>query len=297
MKTYFSKIIIFLGIFSLLIGGMTSFGMGRAYAVSLEVIGSDLGLEIVPSGTKLFDLTNLNPGDTSEEKIDIKNNYTSPFEVFMRTKRTSPQPQPGEADLFSQLVLTIYLDDVVIYTGPMNGYAQNNISLGKINPKNEKELRAIVHLPGAETGNEFQGKSLQVKWYFMAELDKPGEPNEPEEPGEPTEPNEPGEPTRPVQPSEPEVDEILEIDELIPEGIPEIPEEIVEIEEVDQPIPKAEPVKLLEKEPKEVTEEIIEEEVPQSTPFLPRTGQGTSFIFYILGAVLLGLGLGMRKKK
>ena len=45
----------------------------------------------------------------------------------------------------------------------------------------------MVHLPGSETGNEFQGKSVDVKWIFTAQADE----LEPEEPDEPKDPDKP----------------------------------------------------------------------------------------------------------
>ena len=204
----------------------------------------------------------------------------------MRTERTSPQPQKGEADLFEQLILTIYLNNIKIYSGPMKDYAKTNISLGNFPPNSQKELRAIVHLPGPETGNEFQGKSLEVKWYFIAELNKVDPPTE----------------SRPIivprpgifVPSPPEVI-IIEEDE-IPLGEPEVPEEeLIEIEEEE--IPKGIPE--VPEEPEEELVEIEEDEIPKSIPKLPTTGELSPSIFYGAGIlfILVGTGLGFKKKK
>lgn len=293
MKKFFSKSMMFLGALSLILGVFTAFGSNPSYADNLEVIGNELGLEVTPENTKLFDLTNLNPGDTMEQKIDIKNNYTDPFEIFMRTERMSPQPEEGEADLFEQLQLTIYLDNVQIYTGPMKDYAKSNISLGDLNQNDEKELRAVVHLPGPETGNEFQGKSVEAKWIFIAQA----EPSEPEEPDEPSGGGGGGSTViiTPTEPEEPDDEE--EIDEEVPEDVPEEPEEPEEPsepedeeEEIDEEIPQDKP-----EEPGEPEEE-IEEEVPEDKPIMPRTGEIPATIYYAIGSVLLGIGIGTRKK-
>ncbi len=53
-------------------GTIGTFGMNVSYAEDLELIGKELGLVVEPSSTKLFDLSNLNPGDTKEAKITIK---------------------------------------------------------------------------------------------------------------------------------------------------------------------------------------------------------------------------------
>jgi LPXTG-motif cell wall-anchored protein len=279
MKIFFSKTMIFLGVFSLVMGTITAFGSNISYADNLEIIGNEIGLEVSPSGTKLFDLTNLNPGDTKEAKIDIKNNYTLPFEVFMRTERLSPLPNTGEVDLFEQLNLTIYLDDIEIYTGPMKDYATTNISLGDFNSNDEKELRAIVHLPGPETGNEFQGKNVDVKWIFIAQAEQPDDPDDPDDPDEPDDSDDPDEPQEPEEPEQPE--EEVEVEEEIPESVPEEPEEEVTTQEIE--------------EPEEVEE--IEEEIPEAQPKMPKTGEIPAVIYYGLGTALLGLGIGTGRKK
>lgn len=170
MQKILSKIIIFLGVISFIVGVFTAFIGTPSYASDIEITGKAIGLEVSPSDTKMFDLGNLNPGDIKDAKIDIKNKYTEAFEVFIRAERSSPKPGEGEADLFDQLVLTIYLDGIEIHSGPIKGFAIDNKSLGNFPQNSVKELRAVVHLPGSATGNEFQDKSLEVKWYFIAEL-------------------------------------------------------------------------------------------------------------------------------
>lgn len=217
MKKIISKILIFLGLFSMIIGTITVLATEPSYAKNLEVIGKEIGLEVNPKGNKLFNLTNLNPGDTHQAKIDIKNKYTDLFRVFMRTERITMKPGLGEVDLFEQLILTIYLDNIKIYSGPMKNYALRNISLGDFPVNSEKELRALVHLPGPKTGNEFQGKSIEVKWIFIAEIGqdviaedgpRPPKAKKTKETEETEESNE-GE----------EVE-----DDILPEDIPEMPE-------------------------------------------------------------------------
>lgn len=272
MKRFFSKIMIFLGIFSLVMGTIGTFGMNVSYAEDLELIGKELGLVVEPSSTKLFDLSNLNPGDTKEAKITIKNKYTSPFQLYMRTERMSEVPTEGEPDMFKQLIITVYLGDKLVYSGSMMDFATSNISLGKFNGNANMELKTVVNLPGPETGNEFQGKGVDVKWIFIAQADKPEDPYEPpEDPYEP--PKDPTPPTtseEPIEePEEPIEEEI--IDEEIPEDIPEILEEPIE--------------------------EIIEEEVPKDQPKMPKTGEISPIIYYSLGTLFLGLGIGARDKK
>ncbi|MGI5851349.1 MAG: LPXTG cell wall anchor domain-containing protein [Clostridiales bacterium] len=188
IKGLSSKTIILIGIISLIIGYMVSYGMNISYAKDLVLVGRDKGLEIIPESRRLFNLTKLNPGDTYEANLTIENKYIAPFELFMRTERVSKIPKEGEADLFKQLLLTVYLGREEIYSGSMKDFAAANTSLGKFDVSDSQVLKAVVHLPGPETGNEFQGKSVNVKWIFIAQAAEP-EPDKPK-PEEP-EPDKP----------------------------------------------------------------------------------------------------------
>lgn len=282
MRRFLSKTFIFIGILSLVLGTFNSFGHNISYAVDLELRGTDLGLEIIPSSTKLFDLDRLNPGDTKEGKITIKNNYTSPFNLYMRAERMSPVSE-NSADLFKQLNLTVSLKGTVVYSGSMEDFAISNILLGVFNPNDMEELKAIVHLPGPETGNEYQGTNVDVKWIFTAtsEGSPPGPGPDPEPDPTPT----------PTPLPEPVVEESeVIIEEEIPEGIPEI---IIEEE-----IPEGVPEQIIEEIPEEI-EEVIQEEIPQAAPKMPKTGEISSIIFYGSGMLLLlmGVGVGFKKKE
>lgn len=276
MRRFLSKTFIFIGVLSLVLGTLNSFGRSISYAEDLELIGTDLGLEIIPTSTKLFDLNRLNPGDTKEAKITIKNNYRSSFYLYMRAERMSPIPEEGDIDLFEQLNLTVYLHGNIVYSGSMKDFATSSISLGVFNPNDIKDLNAAVYLPGPETGNEFQGAGVEVKWIFIAESDVPTE--EPEEPEEPEKPE--------------ESEEFEEQEEIIEDRIPEtIPEENEE-EIIGEKIPEVAP-KIIEEE------EIIEEKIPQSVLKMPRTGEIPSSLFYGAGMLFLFIGvqMGFKRKK
>lgn len=287
MKKILSRIFTTLG-FSFIIAGLIfSTFPSHSYAEDLELIGKDIGLVVEPSDTRLFDLNRLNPGDTEEAKIIIKNNYSSPFQLYMRAERMSPPPEEGLGDLFEQLILTVYLKDIEIYSGPMKDYAISNISLGMFNPGDVKKLKAIVHLPGLETGNEFQDATVEVKWLFIAQADKgPDKPDEPDEPDKPDKPDKPWippkEPGKPVEPTKP--GELLE------------PEEPIEEIEEDE-IPIGEPEVETPSESKEEPQE--KEKISKEKPKLPKTGEAPLMFFYITGTlmVLLGIGLESKNKK
>lgn len=183
MKRNLTRFFTCLG-FSFLIVGLfiSAFAPSKIYAADMELIGNGTGLEIIPESGKVFDITNLNPGDTAEANITMTNKYINVFELFMRAEQmNSSSPSGDGADLFEQLVLTVYLDNEKIYNGTMMDFATSNISLGKFRYNDTKKLRATICLPGVETGNEFQGKNTDIKWIFVAQLDGPksGKPKAP----------------------------------------------------------------------------------------------------------------------
>ena len=170
MKRLFKKLY-FLLIILILIMAIPPILWGNiAYASSLKLVGSDLGLKVTPEDTKLFNITNMNPGQTVSSKITVTNSYKAPFELFLRTERTSTVPLPGEPDLFKQIKLTITFRGKVIFKGSMFDFAssEGGLSLGIFEPGEIQELTATAYLPGAETGNEFQGLKLDTKWIFTA---------------------------------------------------------------------------------------------------------------------------------
>lgn len=277
MRKIISKTMIFMGIFSLVLGTVQGFGTNIIFADDIELIGSELGLVVEPTDTRLFELENLNPGDTREATITIKNENTSPFQLYMRAERIG---EAEEIDLFDRIELQVFLGDR-IYSGNIKGFALENIDLGRFNPEDTRNLRFVITLPGPETGNEYQATSAEIKWIFTAEADVPPPPPPPPPP--------PGGTTTVtvVTPPTPPVEEIIideevpeaPVEEIIEEEIPEEPEEII----IDEEIPEA-PVEI-----------IIEEEIPQA-PVMPRTGEIPTLLYYLIGSILIGLGIiGIRK--
>ncbi len=147
-------------------------------AETLQVIGADTGLEIIPSDNKFFEEINLTPGDYIEGTVTIKNNYDAAFELFLKTSRVEEEPPLGSADLFKQLQVKVYLQGNQIYSGKMSDFASGEgISLGTFNPNTTSTMKISVKLP-EQTGNEYQGAENSSKWIFTAlskkELPKTG---------------------------------------------------------------------------------------------------------------------------
>lgn len=271
MRKIISRIFTTIGLCLLILGLIFSAFPSQSYAEDLELIGKDIGLVVEPANERLFDLRNLNPGDTKSAKITIKNNYKYPFNLYMRAERMGEAPPKEEADLFDILVITVTLRGEKIYEGPIKGFATSNISLGKFNSGSREDLVATVHLPGPETGNEYQGKNVDVKWIFIAESISPPPPDDPDDPDEPEKPKEPEKPEEPIE--EP-------VEEIPDEGEPEEPEEPIE-------------------EPEEEVPDIGEEEEPEEKPELPKTGELPLELFYVTGSlmVLAGVFINPKNKK
>lgn len=160
----------------------------------LQIVGNHRRLEVIPKDQNLFKELNLSPGDYRKSNLTIKNNDKDSFELFVKIQRLGKKPSSAEADLYKKLFMTITLGNREIYTGPMMNFASGkNISLGKIKPGEVREMEAVVHLPGADTGNEFMGVSHRNQWTFIAqshgmidEEDSPSGPKLPKTGGMPT---------------------------------------------------------------------------------------------------------------
>lgn len=82
MRKIISRIFTTIGLCLLILGLIFSAFPSQSYAEDLELIGKDIGLVVEPANERLFDLRNLNPGDTKSAKITIKNNYKYPFNLY-----------------------------------------------------------------------------------------------------------------------------------------------------------------------------------------------------------------------
>lgn len=149
----------------------------NVYASNIGLIGNDKGLKVSPDNSKLFDISNMNPGQTVSSKIIVENDYSEPFELFLKTERVGIEPLQGEPDLYKQIQLEVTFRGKVIFSGAMIDFANggSSISLGTFSAKEVQEIVATAYLPGLETGNEFQGKNLKTKWTFVATSTEPSE--------------------------------------------------------------------------------------------------------------------------
>ncbi len=247
-------------------------------ADTIQLIDDSSGFVLVSEGGKLFDLRRISPGDKITRTLKITNNYSKPFTLYMRAERIGDEPTG--ANLLKQLRLTISYQGEAIYRGPATGSNSkkpgdvgditSNISLGKFDSSESRNLVATIKLPGPETGNEFQNTTADVRWIFTAQTSEKGgggggEGKEEEEPPEESTVEVEEEPVLEGEP------EPLEVEVMGKPGIPPIEVEVVEV-----PI----------------------EEIPMGTLTMPKTGEELPYIYYIAGivAIVAGASLTIRRK-
>ncbi|MEW5784836.1 MAG: hypothetical protein AB1767_07165 [Bacillota bacterium] len=177
MKKQISRII-FLGAFLVLAGLVL---LVQPYYTMAVVENDDHPCRIaLDPWDLLFELGNLNPGDSIERSITVTKVGKASANLFLTWDWVDGEPVLGEpGSLFEQLVLVIRCEGRELYRGPMSeGYVTGevpakadalNISqlLGRVMAYGDVlRLDFMVLLPGAETGNEFQGSTLTTELVF-----------------------------------------------------------------------------------------------------------------------------------
>ena len=130
----------------------------------------------------VFELDNINPGDTYEESVTVIKTGSSPAQLYFAWEYVDGDPEPGdEGSLFDQLKMIVLSEGIELFSGNMNDWQYNSANPSiddTINLTDALEMEAIlqgekitldirVHLPGPETGNEFQGSTLITRMVFF----------------------------------------------------------------------------------------------------------------------------------
>lgn len=157
------------------------------YTLAGPVDGNgDRHCRITVSPDTLFELGNLNPGDSYSRTLTITDEGELPAYLWLRHEWVDGDPLPGEpGDLFSQLSLTISWRGIILYSGPADGLAEPlNISarIGPVRPGQVLDLDFYIFLPGPPTGNEFQGSTVTTRIVLITACGT-GEEEPPEPPG------------------------------------------------------------------------------------------------------------------
>ena len=92
-------------------------------------------------------------------------------EIWLEQEYVAGSPSPGNVgSLFEQLILTIEARGEELFSGQLSSINEPldlTSSIG-IAADEAVELDFTIHLPGASTGNEFQGSKLSTKFTFLA---------------------------------------------------------------------------------------------------------------------------------
>lgn len=292
---------------------IASMAIGSVNAYAIEVEGSETGLRVKASDV-LVPTDNLGPGDTKTSFMTISLDHDSivrenTLPVWLSGEIIESKPgkfvngKRGHLEDVLEFTITHENGTVLYNKGSASGLS-TPVVLGQIAKGESFNVYITVHLPGEETGNEYQSASLKVKWKVIT-MYTPG-PDPTPTPTEPynTETTRPTEPTT-TEPTEPTSTETTTTEskptesastESIPFRSPTTeptytePEQtttedtIFEVE--DEPVPEGSPEPELE---------IIEEEfLPQG---LPKTGELPPVLFYGLGAGIIYMGIKLNKKK
>ncbi len=130
----------------------------------------------------LFDLEKMNPGDTEESSVTVTKTGSADAELYFAWEYIRGNSEKGEdGDLFDQLEMVIESEGTVLFEGLMSDweYDRDNPSMNDaINITDELGMEFIaqgdeitldfkVVLPGPETGNEYQGATLETRMVFF----------------------------------------------------------------------------------------------------------------------------------
>lgn len=141
---------------------------------------------ITVSPDALFELGNLNPGDSYSRTLTVTNAGELPAYLWLTHEWVEGDPLPGErGDLFSQLVMTISWRGITLYHGPMDGLDEPidiSAKIGPLRPGQKLDLDFDIFLPGPSTDNDFQGSTVTTKIILLTACSN-GTEEPPERPG------------------------------------------------------------------------------------------------------------------
>lgn len=226
-----------------------------------EIVGREtLGLVVAvePDDGRLFNISNMYPGDRAETRVTVRNQGNDPFSLSVAARMDDNDG--GDRILYEALELTVRNNEEVV-RGALSSL-EDGLQLGRIPPGGQRVLYLALGLP-AEAGNELQGRRLSLKWTFAATWPDPGTgPG----PGPGPEPD-PGSGPGPDPGPPPEAD-------AGPAPAPVLPPESLELDPEKVPTAPAAP----------------DPDTP-AAPALPRTGEMPPLVFYAVGLLLAAAGM------
>ena len=154
--------VLFLGIIGI-VAGVSTYAWFTSQAISNDNIFMsgklEIGLPFTGANDGFIEATNLYPGSSVTDTVDVQNNG----EIIFKYKVTSDQNSGDEA-LYNNLNTVILKDDIVIYDGTLKDLDAN---IGNIVPGDKETLTFTVSLPET-AGDECQEKIANTKFIFDA---------------------------------------------------------------------------------------------------------------------------------
>lgn len=230
------------------------------------IVGDDNGLEIhVPKKTQ--DTGNLNPGDRKHSSLRLKNGGSHQLHVYMRTNILE-EKAPNGGYLKDVMTLVIKEGNRIISDGTFKASAEKgNVYLGIMAPGAQKTLDFIADLP-TDIGNDYQASYMKVNWIFTTQTDGEYEGGDDDD-------------------DEDDRDDDDDEDRDYDEGGDS------EVEIQDEDIPQG-PGETPSEPGIEIT--VDDEDIPVGPAEMPKTGERSPLFYYGAGALILTLGMALRKK-
>jgi LPXTG-motif cell wall-anchored protein len=166
---------------------------------SKTIEAMDKPITLIPDA-RLFEVTNMKPGDTITKVQKIHNQSNDSFSYVITTEKES-----GSDLLYNQLDLQVIADNTEIYNGKLK-YLNLSKPL-KLNKNSQHGITFQFHFP-IDSGNEYQGLITSVAFIYTAEADHgnppdDGDPPNPPDDGDPPDPPDDGDPPDPPDDGDP----------------------------------------------------------------------------------------------
>lgn len=166
------------------------------------VVLDDNGNSVSERGEYFFEVEDMTPGEEYTKNIQIMNLWEdASYHIYFNAQ---PMTKYGDIDLEEECVLTLYIDDRVVYTGKVTGEGVPDVrdeplDLGRYGPGESRVLRAVivwnntgnaggdideghriydfngVKLVRGKTGKTHIEGEVIFKWIFTAEVDIPSD--------------------------------------------------------------------------------------------------------------------------
>lgn len=158
-----------------LVVGMNTFlfAADQEDSVSLYLPTGDKPVLAFSKGDTFFDFSNIQPGDTLKQEINIENQRSGDVEFFLRVETQS------NSDILEKYVLTVKNNTKILYRGDLTGLPNSaidnrtgdmtkKISLGTTKGKATCTINADIEIP-IITDNVIANSFGEIKWILTAE--------------------------------------------------------------------------------------------------------------------------------